>query len=79
MRGQLSRGEANGHSRCLGRRVPTIAVFEDALAGVEAARSGDFGFVVGIDRADAHYVLKNPDEVQNFLQTLVAFLRGNAP
>jgi beta-phosphoglucomutase family hydrolase len=26
------------------------AVFEDALAGVEAGRSGDFGFVVGVDR-----------------------------
>ena len=26
------------------------AVFEDALAGVEAGRAGDFGFVVGVDR-----------------------------
>jgi beta-phosphoglucomutase family hydrolase len=26
------------------------AVFEDALAGVEAGRRGDFGFVVGVDR-----------------------------
>jgi len=26
------------------------AVFEDALAGVEAGRSGQFGFVVGVDR-----------------------------
>jgi beta-phosphoglucomutase-like phosphatase (HAD superfamily) len=26
------------------------AVFEDALAGVEAARAGGFGFVVGVDR-----------------------------
>lgn len=26
------------------------AVFEDALAGVSAARSGDFGYVVGVDR-----------------------------
>jgi beta-phosphoglucomutase family hydrolase len=25
-------------------------VFEDALAGVEAGRAGDFGFVVGVDR-----------------------------
>ena len=25
-------------------------VFEDALAGVEAGRSGNFGFVVGVDR-----------------------------
>ncbi|MEU3274188.1 beta-phosphoglucomutase family hydrolase [Saccharomonospora sp. NPDC006951] len=27
------------------------AVFEDALAGVEAGRAGRFGFVVGVDRA----------------------------
>jgi beta-phosphoglucomutase-like phosphatase (HAD superfamily) len=27
------------------------AVFEDALAGVQAGRAGDFGFVVGVDRA----------------------------
>jgi beta-phosphoglucomutase family hydrolase len=27
------------------------AVFEDALAGVEAGRAGHFGFVVGVDRA----------------------------
>ncbi len=28
------------------------AVFEDALAGVAAGRAGDFGLVVGVDRAD---------------------------
>jgi beta-phosphoglucomutase family hydrolase len=28
------------------------AVFEDALAGVEAGRAGNFGFVVGVDRVD---------------------------
>jgi beta-phosphoglucomutase-like phosphatase (HAD superfamily) len=27
------------------------AVFEDALAGVEAGRAGDFGWVVGVDRS----------------------------
>ena len=26
------------------------AVFEDALAGVEAGRAGNFGWVVGVDR-----------------------------
>jgi beta-phosphoglucomutase-like phosphatase (HAD superfamily) len=26
------------------------AVFEDALAGVEAGRAGRFGFVIGVDR-----------------------------
>jgi beta-phosphoglucomutase family hydrolase len=29
---------------------PAAAVFEDALAGVEAGRAGAFGFVVGVDR-----------------------------
>jgi beta-phosphoglucomutase family hydrolase len=29
------------------------AVFEDATAGVEAGRRGDFGFVVGVNRHDA--------------------------
>ncbi|WP_067476166.1 beta-phosphoglucomutase family hydrolase [Actinomadura hibisca] len=28
------------------------AVFEDALAGVEAGRAGDFGYVVGVNRVD---------------------------
>jgi beta-phosphoglucomutase family hydrolase len=30
---------------------PRAAVFEDALAGVEAGRAGRFGYVVGVDRA----------------------------
>ena len=34
----------------LGVEVAAAAVFEDALAGVEAGRSGKFGFVVGVDR-----------------------------
>jgi beta-phosphoglucomutase family hydrolase len=33
--------------------APThAAVFEDALAGVEAGRAGEFGIVVGVDRLD---------------------------
>jgi HAD superfamily hydrolase (TIGR01509 family) len=28
------------------------AVFEDAIAGVQAGRAGAFGWVVGVDRAD---------------------------
>ncbi|GAA3883860.1 beta-phosphoglucomutase family hydrolase [Saccharothrix violaceirubra] len=31
--------------------VDRAAVFEDALAGVEAGRAGKFGYVVGVDRA----------------------------
>ena len=34
----------------LGVKPAEGAVFEDALAGVEAGRGGDFGFVVGVDR-----------------------------
>ena len=35
----------------LGVAPDQAAVFEDALAGVEAGRAGRFGFVVGVDRA----------------------------
>jgi beta-phosphoglucomutase family hydrolase len=37
-------------ARALGAEPARCAVFEDALAGVEAGRAGDFGFVVGVDR-----------------------------
>jgi beta-phosphoglucomutase family hydrolase len=37
-------------ARELGVEPPAAAVFEDALAGVEAGRAGGFGFVVGVDR-----------------------------
>ena len=37
-------------ARALGVGPGEAAVFEDALAGVEAGRAGSFGFVVGVDR-----------------------------
>jgi beta-phosphoglucomutase family hydrolase len=37
-------------ARALGVEPAAAAVFEDALAGVEAGRAGAFGFVVGVDR-----------------------------
>jgi beta-phosphoglucomutase family hydrolase len=37
-------------ARALGAQPAAAAVFEDALAGVEAGRAGRFGFVVGVDR-----------------------------
>ncbi len=37
-------------ARALGLEPAAAAVFEDALAGVEAGRAGGFGYVVGIDR-----------------------------
>jgi len=33
------------------------AVFEDALAGVEAGRAGNFGYVVGVDRVGQRQAL----------------------
>ena len=38
-------------ARALGTGAGQAAVFEDALAGVEAGRAGAFGLVVGVDRA----------------------------
>ncbi len=37
-------------ARSLGVKPAEAAVFEDALAGVEAGRAGRFGLVVGVDR-----------------------------
>ncbi|HEY2745706.1 MAG TPA: beta-phosphoglucomutase family hydrolase [Polyangia bacterium] len=37
-------------ARAVGVEPERAAVFEDALAGVEAGRAGHFGFVVGVDR-----------------------------
>jgi beta-phosphoglucomutase family hydrolase len=37
-------------ARALGAEPQQAVVFEDALAGVEAGRAGDFGYVVGVDR-----------------------------
>jgi beta-phosphoglucomutase family hydrolase len=37
-------------ARALGVTAVRAAVFEDALAGVQAGRAGDFRFVVGVDR-----------------------------
>jgi beta-phosphoglucomutase family hydrolase len=38
-------------ARMLSVTAPQSAVYEDALAGVEAGRAGAFGLVVGVDRA----------------------------
>jgi beta-phosphoglucomutase family hydrolase len=37
-------------ARLLGVTPAQAAVFEDAIAGVQAGRAGDFGYVVGVDR-----------------------------
>ena len=45
-------------AKALGVEPPQAAVFEDALAGVEAGRAGHFGFVVGVDRVGHADALK---------------------
>ncbi len=45
-------------ARALGVQPRQAAVFEDALAGVEAGRAGRFGFVVGVDRVGQAQALR---------------------
>jgi len=45
-------------TRALGVSPAQAAVFEDALAGVQAGRAGNFGFVVGVDRVGQADALK---------------------
>jgi HAD superfamily hydrolase (TIGR01509 family) len=45
-------------ARSLGVAADEAAVFEDALAGVEAGRAGGFAYVVGVDRADQAEALR---------------------
>jgi beta-phosphoglucomutase family hydrolase len=39
-------------AECAGVPAREAAVFEDAVAGVQAGRAGAFGYVVGVDRVD---------------------------
>ncbi len=45
-------------AKALGVEPSSAAVFEDALAGVEAGHAGHFGFVVGVDRVGQGDALK---------------------
>jgi beta-phosphoglucomutase-like phosphatase (HAD superfamily) len=45
-------------ARLAGVEPSQAAVFEDALAGVEAGRAGAFGWVVGVDRVGQAEALK---------------------
>jgi beta-phosphoglucomutase family hydrolase len=45
-------------ARAVGVEAAQSAVFEDAQAGVEAGRAGDFGWVVGVDRTGQREALK---------------------
>src|SRR5205085_1434414 len=43
----------------LGVEAKEAAVFEDAVAGVQAGAAGGFGFVVGVDRTDHAQALRD--------------------
>jgi beta-phosphoglucomutase family hydrolase len=60
-------------ARALHLQAQDAAVFEDALAGVEAGRAGKFGFVVGVDRVGQHDALRQhgADVVVNDLSELL--------
>jgi beta-phosphoglucomutase family hydrolase len=60
-------------ARALGVPPAAAAVFEDALAGVEAGRAGHFGEVVGVNRADQADALRahGADIVVNDLAELL--------
>jgi len=46
-------------ARRLGRTPKTAAVYEDALAGVQAGRAGRFAYVVGVDRVGQARALRS--------------------
>src|SRR5262249_39919456 len=50
LKGKPAPGTFLAAAEALGVPPEAAAVFEDALAGVEAGRAGSFGFVVGVDR-----------------------------
>jgi beta-phosphoglucomutase family hydrolase len=60
-------------ARALGVEPSHAAVFEDALAGVEAGRAGHFGLVVGVNRAEQADALRRhgADVVVNDLSELL--------
>lgn len=45
-------------AEALGVPAAAAAVFEDALAGVEAGRAGSFGYVIGVDRVGQRDALR---------------------
>jgi beta-phosphoglucomutase family hydrolase len=61
-------------ARELGVEPAAAAVFEDALAGVAAGRNGNFGYVVGVDRAGQAVALRRhgADVVVSDLADLLA-------
>jgi beta-phosphoglucomutase family hydrolase len=68
-------------ARELGVAPAEAAVFEDALAGVEAGRAGGFGWVVGVDRTGQAEELRRhgADIVVSDLDDLAAMTRPTSP
>jgi beta-phosphoglucomutase family hydrolase len=68
-------------ARALGVTPGEAAVFEDALAGVEAGRAGGFGWVVGVDRTGQAEELRRhgADIVVPDLDDLAAMAAGPRP
>ncbi|WP_462188611.1 MULTISPECIES: beta-phosphoglucomutase family hydrolase [unclassified Frankia] len=68
-------------ARLLGVPPRRAAVFEDALAGVEAGRAGGFGWVVGVDRVGHAAALRahGADIVVNDLADLLGHGSGPGP
>jgi beta-phosphoglucomutase family hydrolase len=64
-------------AQALGVPPEKAAVFEDALAGVEAGRAGGFGFVVGVDRVGQAAELKR-DGADVVVRDLSDLLPGGA-
>jgi beta-phosphoglucomutase family hydrolase len=58
LRGKPAPDAYRAAARRLGVEHEHAAVFEDALAGVEAGRAGRFGYVVGVDRAGQAQALR---------------------
>ena len=57
LRGKPAPDSVLAAARALGVPAGSAAVFEDAVAGVEAGCAGGFGYVVGVDRGGARAAL----------------------
>jgi beta-phosphoglucomutase family hydrolase len=66
-------------AKCAGVESRQAAVFEDALAGVEAGRAGSFGCVIGVNRLDsAHGEQLRAHGADIVVRSLTELLDGSA-
>jgi trehalose 6-phosphate phosphatase len=66
-------------ARRLGATPDRAVVFEDAIAGVEAARRGGFGLVVGVDRSGGRAGSLRERGADVVIETLAEFVPPGAP